>query len=674
MPPTIQASIGWYRERWADYARRWTWGERLGALALLATFSATWWCSLRLSLTPLLALWTGWLIVCAAYLHQRKVRFFGPVCFHDLVRTGRQARYMLLRSGYVTVLLVTLSLTYASWFGGGLNGLVAGGQVQGRAMAVFAESFFTSFAWVQFLAAVVFTPICVASGLTEEKERRTLDLLLTTDLEDQEIVLGKLASRLAHLLLVLMAGLPVLALTQFFGGVDPELVLLAFVVTGMTMTSLGALAMLCSVYRANIFEAVLVTYLWLGGFLAVTFVAYGATYVFNFVLGIAMAVVAVPDWLMLPHPNFGNPIITLIDLDQFIRGGMNPYQAMKEALVECAAFQLAFFAWACWRAVQRLRPAHQPVSPLPIWRRTGIEFPPQRRRRKLGNGSPLLWKEMHADAPVGSQRFSALVMYLFLVLGWCLTAFFIASLWANAAFAHSMYDDQGIDWRGMRALSHALTHALGTFLASVMLLAVAFYAAGGISRERERQTLDALLTLPVDRRDILFAKWLGIILAVRPVWWCLGVIWIVGALTGGLHILALPLLLLAWAVHASFLCGLGLWCSLHFRSTLRATVATLGAVFGLLFLCRLAVMNGEMLFFTWLPPDWAMTVTLVFDEGLIPPFALGRLCFNHDDSPRLGAVSAASLRTVGLGLAIYAVAAGALWRANLRRFCAMTQQ
>jgi len=47
-------------------------------------------------------------------------------------------------------------------------------------------------------------------AIAEEKERKTLDFLLASDLRSREIVLGKLASRLAYLTLVLLTGLPLL--------------------------------------------------------------------------------------------------------------------------------------------------------------------------------------------------------------------------------------------------------------------------------------------------------------------------------------------------------------------------------------------------------------------------------------------------------------------------------
>ena len=51
-----------------------------------------------------------------------------------------------------------------------------------------------------------------------------------------------------------------------------------------------------------------------------------------------------------------------------------------------------------------------------------------------------------------------------------------------------------------------------------MLLAVAVRASGSISGERDKQTMDGLLTTPLDGHTILLAKWVGAILSVRWGW------------------------------------------------------------------------------------------------------------------------------------------------------------
>ena len=62
------------------------------------------------------------------------------------------------------------------------------------------------------------------------------------------------------------------------------------------------------------------------------------------------------------------------------------------------------------------------------------------------------------------------------------------------------------------------------------------------SGERDRETMDALLTSPLHSHDILFAKWLGSFLSVRWFWFWPGLIWAIGIVTEALHPLAIPML------------------------------------------------------------------------------------------------------------------------------------
>jgi ABC-type transport system involved in multi-copper enzyme maturation permease subunit len=96
-------------------------------------------------------------------------------------------------------------------------------------------------------------------------------------------------------------------------------------------------------------------------------------------------------------------------------------------------------------------------------------------------------------------------------------------------------------------------------------------AMESVCRERERRTLDGLLTLPVSRSAILGAKWFGSI--VHPPFWYFVAVPL--ALNAGLNA-AQPLrpLLLTAAVAAqvAFLASLGIRVSVASRTTLRAIV------------------------------------------------------------------------------------------------------
>jgi hypothetical protein len=206
---------------------------------------------------------------------------------------------------------------------------------------------------------------------------------------------------------------------------------------------------------------------------------------------------------------------------------------------------------------------------------------------------------------------------------------------------------------------------------------VAVRAASSISGERDRQTFDSLLTTPLASDSILFAKWLGSVLSVRWAWLWLCLVWLVGALTGGLYGPAVPWLLLSWLVYAGFLSVLGLWFSMTCTTTLRATIATLlaAAALGvghwylwLLFCMPLQLGDNAM--------AWAVRFQMF---GLTPPLALGWLAF-RGDTIEGGIVGSSSDDPMGsfscliAGLGFWGVAGYLLYHGAARRFRIMTNR
>src|SRR5262249_1622414 len=104
------------------------------------------------------------------------------------------------------------------------------------------------------------TPILTAGAITEEKERGTLQFLLSAGLDTSEIVLGKAIARLALLGEILVVGLPLL----FFMGrlVDLHLGALLMVLAESLLAAfaIAALSMLTSVWTKQTRDAVLLLY------------------------------------------------------------------------------------------------------------------------------------------------------------------------------------------------------------------------------------------------------------------------------------------------------------------------------------------------------------------------------------------------------------------------------
>src|SRR5215207_2244312 len=161
----------------------------------------------------------------------RAPRLVGPLFGYDLVAATRRGQHTGLRILVAALLLVTLYGVYAfrvRGFDPFADPFAPVPALAPNDMADLARDFALWCMVVQFGAVILLTPTVVADAIAREKERRALDFLFVTDLTDREIILGKLGSRLAYLFGVLLTGLPILALTQLFGGVSPELLLSSY--------------------------------------------------------------------------------------------------------------------------------------------------------------------------------------------------------------------------------------------------------------------------------------------------------------------------------------------------------------------------------------------------------------------------------------------------------------
>src|SRR4051794_7774417 len=200
------------------------------------------------------ALTVGAVLLLAAGLTRRLwLRRLGPVFAYETVRLARQGRVVVLRCLYALAVLAALYAVFPA------EREVPRADV-GRFSQRFAEEFSHAYLVIQAVALTLLTPIYVAGAVSDEKEKRSLDFLLAAPLSSFEIVGGKLAARLVNLFGGLLAGLPILALTQLWGGVDLLTILSGTAATAFQVLSLGAFAILCSVGARRTVHAVVIAY------------------------------------------------------------------------------------------------------------------------------------------------------------------------------------------------------------------------------------------------------------------------------------------------------------------------------------------------------------------------------------------------------------------------------
>jgi ABC-type transport system involved in multi-copper enzyme maturation permease subunit len=549
-------------------------------------------------------------------------KLFGPLLAYDLVRTARRKQQVVLRCLYAAFLLGAFFCVYAVWaFHRNLSvrDLLTGPPLEPNALADFAESFFLTFLGVQYLGACLLTPVWTAGAIAEEKETRALEFLLTTDLRNREIVLSLALARLMNLGLIILTGLPFLSLLQLLGGIDRQLLLFGFAVTGLTMVSLTALGVLVSVYAHHPRQAVLRTYLWAGLYL----VASGLSWLLLVpTLGWAPAPVT-PAWAkvitvqdLVEWFNAGNPVAMTVRLYLEVQRGLILDKLLPAALTGFGLCHLvgaaAFFTWA----VLRVRLLALAFPPGPV--RGALPFTRWRWRPRLGN-RPMLWKELFAEPGLRLQRLGRIAW------GVLVPASFVPMV---GILYFEFLGGFAADSENLAVATNVWVRIVGTLVACLMLVDVALRAAGSVRGERDRRTLDSLLTTPLGATSILAAKWLGSIAGQRRAWLWLGLIWFVGVVAGGLDRHALPTLALLWLILAMFFASLGLWFSVVCATAQRAIFGTLLAV--------VAVTAGHWLLWVallplaaWLggpasAPDWVVLLQVV---GLTPALTFAWLAY-----------------------------------------------
>lgn len=94
-------------------------------------------------------------------------------------------------------------------------------QVRATAEIQYSQflDLYTFVSSIEFIMLLFIMPALTASSISGERERQTLELMLTTTMEPRDMVLGKLASSLVTMLVLAVSALPVQALVFVYGGV-----------------------------------------------------------------------------------------------------------------------------------------------------------------------------------------------------------------------------------------------------------------------------------------------------------------------------------------------------------------------------------------------------------------------------------------------------------------------
>ncbi|MCM2370054.1 ABC transporter permease [Aporhodopirellula aestuarii] len=113
----------------------------------------------------------------------------------------------------------------------------------------------------QYVIASLIAPSFAAGTISGEKERQTYEMLLASPLRPGAIVLGKLVAALTHLALLIVASLPIIVLFLPLGGVSVYEVAAAYLGLFVSVILFGAIGVFCSSYFSRTSNSLVVSYL-----------------------------------------------------------------------------------------------------------------------------------------------------------------------------------------------------------------------------------------------------------------------------------------------------------------------------------------------------------------------------------------------------------------------------
>ncbi|MCY4466264.1 MAG: hypothetical protein OXE46_12085 [Chloroflexi bacterium] len=159
-----------------------------------------------------------------------------PVMLKELRGRMRGARgfaiitIFLTLMGFFTLLLYLLQIPQ--------GGVVVTGEL-GREL-------FIGVLFIELMLIIFIVPALTAGAITNERERKTYDLLQTTLITKATFVVGKLQSALGYIVLLLLSAVPLQSIAFLFGGVSEAELLLALLVLLVSAVTLGAFGMFFS--------------------------------------------------------------------------------------------------------------------------------------------------------------------------------------------------------------------------------------------------------------------------------------------------------------------------------------------------------------------------------------------------------------------------------------------
>ena len=416
-----------------------------------------------------------------------------PICMRLVQGGSRRMRHLYIRAGYLAATILVLLFVLLSE--------VTGGSLSMRDLAGAGAQMFEWVSYLQIGLICLITPVFMAGAIAQEADPKTWDILLTTPLNNLQMVLGNLFGRLFFVLALLFSSLPLFVMTQYFGGVPDDAIFASYAIAGTSALIVAAVAVTLSVTRTAGRRAV--------------FLFYVSVIMYLFVTSAVDVQLREPVNLGASqvHTTAMTPLNPFLAVNVLLNS--NEYVPWDYAGTQAMWFNrmwfgkpIATFCWLCAGtstilvlfSTFLLRSIGAKTGSTPWYKRIlGIrpKGATERPARHVGR-NPIAWRESVAR---GKTPMAIIGRWGFVAVGL-----------AVAIVLVTLYHTGILDQESVRLAVAAL---LGAEIVAIALAALNM-SATAVSREREDGTLDIILTTPIQPGPYIRGKHRGLFQYLIP--------------------------------------------------------------------------------------------------------------------------------------------------------------
>ena len=505
----------------------------------------------------------------------------GPILGREWLVSPRRWKFYLQRVVFVAALF---SLVGTVWL------LLAGMQEVRNIgdLARFGALAFQLVVPLELLIVMFLAGVTTAASVAQEKDRRTLVLLLLTRLRSTEIVLGKLFASLLGIANMVLSSLPLLLIFPLLGGVSVQQSISAMGIILITAFWCAALGALVGFWREKTFQA-----------LAMTLLAMTAWCVLGEAIASGNLTAVDPSWAKAISPlrAVWSVCQPMPDVEfRAIPGGVAGLYCLTGLGLGSLLCLISIVRLRVWNPSQQVRmqtaESDEPSDRSSTADRLASAATWKVRAPRHVWTNPVMWREMCTWA-YGRKllfiRFAYLMLFAAAMIGlyW--------SVETGAALQRSRLNEE---------LIPAATKVLAPFIV-ISLIMINALAVNSITNERDGQALDLLLVTQITPTQFLLGKLAGVLyvtkeMVILPLVLCI-YLWWQGGLTGE-NLLYVMIGLLTMDL---FVTMLGIHCGMIHSQSRGAIATSLGTVFFLFLgvvMCMLVMLSFRGSFASQLPP------------------------------------------------------------------------